>query len=55
MDAKKLLMSVATTAVGFAFGLYLGKMIMKGTAKSTPAPAPTAAAEFGYDDDANDY
>ena len=55
MDANKIIMSVSTTAVGFAFGLYLGKMIMKSTEKSTSAPAPTAAAEFGYDDDANDY
>jgi hypothetical protein len=59
MDAKKLLVGVATTALGFALGLYLGKMLMKGGA-STPtasAPAPTTAAEFGYDggDDDNDY
>jgi hypothetical protein len=55
MDAKKLLVGVATTALGFALGLYLGKMFMSGG--STPA-MPTASApseseeaeesEFGY-------
>jgi hypothetical protein len=53
MDAKKLLVGVATTALGFALGLYLGKMLMKGG--STPAiptaatPSDSEAAEFGYD------
>lgn len=52
MDAKKLLVGVATTAVGFALGLYLGKMVMKGG--STPAistassPSDSEEAEFGY-------
>jgi hypothetical protein len=61
MDAKKLLVGVATTALGFALGMYLGKMLMKGGAKSTPSASttttPSAATEFGYDggDDDNDY
>lgn len=52
MDAKKLLVGVATTALGFALGLYLGKMVMKGG--STPAiptasaPSDSEEAEFGY-------
>ena len=56
MDAKKLLIGVATTALGFAFGLYLGKMIMKRGTTATAAPstpaATTDAAEFygdGYE------
>jgi len=52
MDAKKLLVGVATTALGFALGLYLGKMLMK--QRSTPAmptataPSNSEEAEFGY-------
>jgi hypothetical protein len=52
MDAKKLLVGVATTALGFALGLYLGKMLMNGG--STPAmptasaPSESEEAEFGY-------
>ena len=55
MDSKKLLVGVATTALGFALGLYLGKMLMK--QGSTPAissastPSASEATEFGYDGD----
>ena len=45
MDAKKLLIGVATTALGFAFGFYLAKMVMKRGA-SAPAAAPAAPAAF---------
>ena len=52
MDAKKLLVGVATTALGFALGLYLGKMVMKGgSAPAIPtasAPSDSEEAEFGY-------
>jgi hypothetical protein len=44
MDAKKLLLGVVTTAIGFAFGFYLTKMIVKGAAKTTPTPSPSPAA-----------
>jgi hypothetical protein len=52
MDSKKILVGVATTALGFALGLYLGKMLMTGG--STPAmptastPSDSEEAEFGY-------
>jgi hypothetical protein len=57
MDAKKLLVGVATTALGFALGLYLGKMLMKGgstpaiSTTSTPTESESEATEFGYDGD----
>ena len=54
MDAKKLLMGVATTAVGWMLGLWAYKSFMSGKSMalptSTPAAAPAAeSAEFGYD------
>jgi hypothetical protein len=61
MDAKKLLVGVATTALGFAFGFYLYKMFMKGGSTPTSSATSTATAseatEFGYDgmDDSGDY
>jgi len=55
MDAKKLLIGVATTALGFAFGFYLAKMVMKrgATAPAAPAastPAATSATAEFYGD-----
>jgi len=55
MDAKKLLVGVATTALGFALGLYLGNMMIKGGGTPAIADASTPSdseeseeAEFGY-------
>ena len=62
MDAKKLLMGVATTAVGWMLGLWAYKSFMgsktKMAAPAAPAapaaaPADSALAEFG--DDGYDY
>lgn len=56
MDAKKLLLGVATTAIGFAFGFYLTKMITKGAAKSAPATSPSASTDSaGFYGDGFDY
>lgn len=39
-----MLVGVATTAIGFAFGFYLAKMIMKGMSKAAPTSTPTPSA-----------
>jgi hypothetical protein len=55
MDAKKMLVGVATTALGFAIGLYLGKMLINGgstpsiPSASTPSESNQGEeSEFGY-------
>jgi hypothetical protein len=56
MDAKKLLLGVVTTAIGFAFGFYLTKMIVKGAAKTTPSPSPEASTDSaGFYGDGYEY
>lgn len=47
-----MLVGVATTALGFALGLYLGKMLMNGGSKpvisSASIPSDSEESEFGY-------
>ena len=52
MDAKKLLIGVATTVLGFAFGLYLAKMI---TRRGVSAPAAAAPSEPAATSDAAEF
>jgi hypothetical protein len=52
MDAKKLLIGVATTALGWMFGMWAYKSLMGGGGMSAPTmmeDAPSEEpAEFGY-------
>jgi hypothetical protein len=43
MNTQKMLMAVATTAVGFAFGLWAYNKFVKGKAMVSKAAAPTAS------------
>lgn len=56
MDAKKLLVGVATFSIGWMLGLYLGKMVMGGASMKSASMPVTDAGEtdesseesFGY-------